>query len=223
MKKNYFLFSVAIIATALLISCGGKCDKNDPTSKCYEDPALVDAGVVINGIKWATRNVDMPGTFAATPESSGMFYQWNRKIGWSSTNPIQNSNGGSTWDTSTPAGTSWTAAHNPCPQGWRVPTHDEQLTLLAEESVVSNEWTSQNSVNGILFTDKVSNKKLFLPAVGRRLGSDGTLGSVGSSGLYWNSTQTDEFSAYYLYFRSDYADWFGTYRSYGLTVRCVAE
>jgi len=42
-----------------------------------------DEGVVINGVKWATRNVDRPNTFAETPESAGMFYQWNDKIGWS--------------------------------------------------------------------------------------------------------------------------------------------
>jgi len=40
------------------------------------DP-YTDAGVIINGIKWATRNVDMPGTFAANPEDAGMFYQWD--------------------------------------------------------------------------------------------------------------------------------------------------
>ena len=44
--------------------------------------------VIINGVKWATCNVDAPGTFAAAPESAGMFYQWNRKIGWSATDPM---------------------------------------------------------------------------------------------------------------------------------------
>ena len=38
-------------------------------------------GVVINGVRWATRNVDKPGTFAANPEDAGMLYQWNRKVG----------------------------------------------------------------------------------------------------------------------------------------------
>ncbi len=39
--------------------------------------------VLINGVLWATRNVDAPGTFAASPESTGMFYQWNSRIAWS--------------------------------------------------------------------------------------------------------------------------------------------
>ncbi|MDR0873068.1 MAG: hypothetical protein LBN27_06320, partial [Prevotellaceae bacterium] len=32
-------------------------------------------GVLINGVVWAKYNVDAPGTFAATPESAGKFYQ----------------------------------------------------------------------------------------------------------------------------------------------------
>ena len=47
------------------------------------DPLTHDAGVVINGITWATRNVDEPGKFAARPEDAGMYYQWNSKIPFS--------------------------------------------------------------------------------------------------------------------------------------------
>jgi len=249
MKKYIFIFGIALFATALLTSCGPDCDPSnpqsecyvpcdptdptsdcyeqpcdptDPTSDCYEPDPLVDAGVVINGIKWATRNVDMPGTFAATPESSGMFYQWNRKIGWSSSDPMVSSNGDTEWDATNPEGTEWTKSNDPCPQGWRVPTHDEQLTLLAEDDV-EHEWTSQNSINGRLFTDKVSSKKLFLPAAGLRYGIDSALDGVGTYGGYWSSTQRDEFFAYYLHFYSGSADWGGAYRSYGLAVRCVTE
>ncbi len=42
---------------------------------CPED----EDGVEIDGIIWAKYNVDAPGTFAKTPESSGRFYQWNNK------------------------------------------------------------------------------------------------------------------------------------------------
>ena len=37
-------------------------------------------GVVIDGIRWATRNVDTPGTFANAPSEAGMFYQFNGAI-----------------------------------------------------------------------------------------------------------------------------------------------
>jgi len=42
--------------------------------------------------------VDAPGTFAAKPEDAGMLYLWNRKIGWSDSAQLINSNGGTTWD-----------------------------------------------------------------------------------------------------------------------------
>jgi hypothetical protein len=62
-------------------------------------------GVLINGVIWATSNVDAPGTFAKNPEDTGMFYQWNRKIGWSTSDPMTNSDGGTTWNRSRNIGT----------------------------------------------------------------------------------------------------------------------
>jgi len=38
------------------------------------DVRYYDEGVIIDGVKWATRNVDVPGTFASSPEAPGMFY-----------------------------------------------------------------------------------------------------------------------------------------------------
>jgi len=36
-----------------------------------------DAGVVINGVKWATRNVNESKTFTAYPEDYGKYYSWS--------------------------------------------------------------------------------------------------------------------------------------------------
>lgn len=44
--------------------------------------------VEINGVCWATRNVDAPGTFTQNPEDAGMLYQWNRKTAWNVTDSI---------------------------------------------------------------------------------------------------------------------------------------
>jgi hypothetical protein len=38
-----------------------------------------EEGVVINGICWATRNLDVGGVFVANPEYYGALYQWGRK------------------------------------------------------------------------------------------------------------------------------------------------
>jgi len=190
----------------------------------YAQSSTSDNGVVINGVKWATRNVDKPGTFAAKPEDAGMFYQWNRKIGWSTTDPMKNSNGGTTWDATVPTGTAWEKVNDPSPTGWRVPTYKEQQTLFDTDKV-SNGWTTQNGITGRKFTEKATGNSIFLPAVGGRHGSDGTLGLVGLNGLYWSSTagESDETYAVNLTFLSDYVYWYAGSRSYGFLVRAVAE
>jgi uncharacterized protein (TIGR02145 family) len=183
-------------------------------------------GVLINGIVWAKYNVDAPGTFATTPGAYGMFYQWNRNIGWSSTNPMTNSNGGTTWDDSVPEGTEWTAANDPSPAGWRVPTNDEQQTLFASDKV-TNEWVTTPTA-GRLFTDNTSGNTLFLPAAGLRYTGGGMLGNAGSYGYYWSSTKYGSTDAYYLYVQSGSGSGsagagYTIIRRYGFPVRCVAE
>ena len=63
-------------------------------------------GVLINGVRWATRNVDTRGTFAVLPESRGRHFDWNSRnacpLGWRL--PTQNElsslmNAGSVWIT----------------------------------------------------------------------------------------------------------------------------
>ena len=41
---------------------------NNKISNTMMNSNVTDKGVVINGVKWATRNVATPGTFAANPE-----------------------------------------------------------------------------------------------------------------------------------------------------------
>ena len=146
------------------------------------DP-FYDEGIVINGIKWATRNVAAPGTFAAMPESSGMFYQRNRKIGWSTTDPMINSNGDTVWNRS---GNdyifAWEKSNDPSPIGWRVPTGVEVQSLLDTDKVTSV-WTTENGIRGRRFTDRTSGNSLFLPAVGYRC-MDGMLYHAGSWSIY---------------------------------------
>jgi hypothetical protein len=43
------------------------------------DPETNDVGVVINGVKWATRNLAAHGKFAEKPEDYGALFQWGRK------------------------------------------------------------------------------------------------------------------------------------------------
>jgi uncharacterized protein (TIGR02145 family) len=192
------------------------------SASCNITVIQLPAGAVrINGIVWATRNVDAPGTFAATPESAGMLYKWNRKIGWSATDPMVSSNGVTTWDKSVPSGKKWTAGNDPSPSGWRVPTKEEQLTLLDTEKV-TNVRTTQNGVKGKLFTDEATGKTLFLPAAGYRDYHDGALVYAGRYGYYWSRTQYETKNAYYLLFNFDYKARSGSdVRHFGHCVRPV--
>ena len=212
----------ATIRATAVDGSGVSADKSVTVSQVISDDIN---GVVINDIRWATRNVDAPGTFAAKPEDAGMFYQWNRKVGWSTTNPLINSNGGSTWDRNTPTGDTWEKVNDPSPVGWHVPTIQEIRKLLDTDNV-SNELAQQNGINGIKFTDKATGNTLFLPAAGYRNNFDGTLYDVGASGFYWSSMQLDSDDAYFLRFDSGSAVWCSYnsyYRGSGLSVRVVAE
>ena len=189
------------------------------------DPLTCEEGVIINGVKWATRNVDKPGTFATKPEDAGMFYQWNRKIGWSATDPIVNSNGVPTWDGSSSSGATWESANDPSPAGWRVPTLDEIQKLL-DINKVSSEWTTENGIiAGRKFTDRASGNSLFLPAAGGRHGSNGMVYGACDYGLYWSSTVYEAGYSYGLYFGyiNAVTDWWNHRRDFGLRVRPVAK
>ena len=90
-----------------------------------------DEGVVINGIKWATRNVGAPGTFANNPEDAGMLFQFNSRTGWRiNTWPPISSDGSSLnryWWYQT--ATQWDSSNDPCPEGWRIPSIQELYNL----------------------------------------------------------------------------------------------
>ena len=178
-------------------------------------------GVVINGVCWATRNVDMPGTFAENPEDAGMFYQWNRKVGWSSTDPMINSEGGTTWDDTPAEGNTWEKVNDPCPAGWRVPTHEEQVSLAEADS----QWAMVNGVTGRMFgkaaTDDLT---FFLPAAGHRHSYSGIVYFEGTDGYYWSrSSSIIDTRAFYLNFGTNVSTNNSFHRAVGFSVRCVAE
>ena len=170
--------------------------------------------VLIDGIKWATRNVDMPGTFAAKPEDPGMFYQWNRKVGWSATDPMINSNGETTWDSSLSFSSIWEKVNDPCPPGWRLPMFIELESLANAGSL----WTTLNGVDGFLFSS--DGNLLFLSAAGRRGGNSGGLFDVGTDGWYPCSDASR--TILLLSYDKIGIAYMGTPTS-GHSIRCVAE
>jgi len=212
-----------LFVTLALATLGAKAQSNTE-----------DEGVVINGVKWATRNVDAPGTFATTPDSPGMFYQWDRNVGWSVTNPLINSNGSTIWNSSSSISNSWEKANDPCPTGWRVPTEAELSSLFDDTGMVLRLWgTSGNGIAGKVFTtaffepiDYLTNA-IFLPAAGNRNGGNGEIEKVNIQGSYWSSTKSDLddtfLAARYMAFDAVQSEAMcNGFRSFAKSIRCVA-
>jgi len=139
-------------------------------------------GVVINGVRWATRNVDAPGTFTSSPCDRGMVYQWNRRTGWPVTGIVTG------WDSSDPTGDTWARANDPSPAGWRIPTLAEIQKLLDTNNVTC-ELFQKNGLNGYNFIDKATGNILFLPLTGYSR-SDGS--NIPNGGGYWSSTMNKD-------------------------------
>jgi len=173
--------------------------------------STTDPGVVINGIRWATRNVDAPGTFAARPESLGKLYQWNRRIAWS----VRGTASG--WDSSIPSGEKWTQANDPCPIGWRVPTEREMQKLL---DAGSNK-TIMNGIGGFSFGS--SSNQIFLPAAGYRSSDNGELGSITFGGYYWGNVESLSTTAWELFFLNSGTTLGTNNKALGRSIRCVCE
>lgn len=190
-----------------------------------EFSAIETTSAEINGVTWAACNVDAFGKFATNPESYGMFYQWNRTTGWSSTDPPISSPVGMDWEWTTPDGDSWDAANDPCPTGWRVPTKEEQEKLLTSDKV-SNKWTSLDHIYGRVFTDKSSSKSIFFPAAGARSykNDNGELVSGYGGGDYWSSSPSSTNDVWHLHIYSyDAVMHDNSRKTNGQSVRCVLK
>ncbi len=217
--KKVFLNLWMLFAMSISILMFNSCSKDDDPVKetTTSINPTYDEGVIINGVKWATRNVSGPGRFANKPEYAGMFYQWNNKTGWAATGDVTD------WNNNASVGNVWEKVNDPSPAGWRVPTLDEIKSLLDSDNV-SNEWVIENGINGRRFVDKNTGNSIFMPAVGYRDYSIGKLNNATFSGRYWCSKQSERSTAYFLDFDSYGVECTGYYyRTNAFSIRCVAE
>ena len=186
------------------------------------DYNTTDEGVVIGGRRWATRNLDYPGTFAPYPHSAGRFYQWGTLNGethhWASAGAVTG------WNSSSIGRTFWTTANDPCPTGWRVPARADLFGLVyyTTQTWVSN-W-NDTGVGGVVFG--TAPNQMFLPAVGLRAERDGSLVSA-PVGSYWsrnpfNITPTHT-QVHFFEFSERFHHESNAPASVGLPIRCVAE
>ncbi|MDR0231207.1 MAG: hypothetical protein LBI82_03715 [Dysgonamonadaceae bacterium] len=186
----------------------------------YSDPSIA---VTINGITWASRNVDNFGRFTDFSFNAGKYYQFNRPTGYSYVEgriePAFES--GYTNEYS-----DWSLIYDPCPCGWRLPTNTELENLRMSGFRWINEpagaWFGPDAQSA---TTIAPGKAIFLPAQG--LISQGEILGA-EEGWYWTKTQstTNDDYVYVLPFNRT-----GSYpvlsRVYlkpnALLVRCVKE
>lgn len=238
MKKLILLIAIVASAFSVFAQDSLYVNKKDGSVGAYAISAIDTISfirkhptyVVINGVKWATCNVNTPGCFTTKAEDAGMFYQWNNKVGWPCTGEIGNitaTDGSTSWNSSWDGGYTiptsydiWATANDPSPAGYHVPTYD-QIAKLFNTSYVTSEWISQNGVYGRKFTDKTNGNSIFLPASGSRNSDDGILFNEGLSGSYWSK------EVYYaessLYFSEGGLSYARNYLNYGRSIRSVAE
>jgi uncharacterized protein (TIGR02145 family) len=119
--------------------------------------------------------------------------------------------------------------NDPCPTGFRLPTIDEWDAV--RNDTVNNpqrsegSWSTTSDDHTNYGNARFFGEKLMLPAAGRRNSSTGALLERGSYGIYWSSSEYDNYSAWNLYFNSGnaYTGYNTGYRTTGLSVRCVAD
>jgi uncharacterized protein (TIGR02145 family) len=160
-------------------------------------------------------------------EINSGYWQWGRSVeaaaGPTATDPKDGAVSG--WNTTAAANGSWAdgskTADDPCPPGYRVPTK-AQWDGVEDNNTITNVGSFGNSATNYGAGKKFGDQ-LMLPAAGFRNDGNGALSSRGSSGYYWSSSEYDSDDAWSLLFISSNAFTYSSYRTYGGSVRCVAE
>ena len=98
---------------------------------------------------------------------------------------------------------------------WHMPTKEQLEELKAN---TTSTWTTQNGVNGRLFTSKVNGNSVFVPAFGDA--GDGAVYDFGSYAYFWSSSLSSGLvtNAWSLYFDSGSLSVSGSGRPYGCCV-----
>lgn len=181
-----------------------------------------------SGTKWAAMNVGAP-----KPSDFGLYFQWgsvrgftkgqvcgDKAFSWSTykwsidgsdSNFTKYNTAGDTLDLEDDA------AHVNMGGDWHMPSPQQIQELLDN---TTRPWTTQNGVNGRLFTSKNGNS-IFIPAAGNAW--DGSLSDRGDYGYVWSSMLSTDYasSGQYLYFGSGGTFLYYSYRYDGFSVRGV--
>ena len=229
MKNISKVVAALILSIALL--CAAGCKKHNSGNGSYNGHDYVDLGLP-SGTLWATCNVG-----ADIPEGYGDHFAWGETTQktayyWSTykycnegidqlTKYCTDSNLGYNGftDNLTTLRPKDDAATANWGSGWLSPTIEQWREL---ENNTTGTWTTQNGVNGRLFTASNGNS-IFLPAAGIRMVSE--ISSDGSRGFYWSSSliKSTPYYAYDVFFDSIGTETRSYCRYMGQCVRAVRK
>ncbi|MDY3319241.1 FISUMP domain-containing protein [Riemerella anatipestifer] len=109
-------------------------------------------------------------------------------------------------------------SNNPCPAGYHVPTHAEQMAL--RNAILGYDAGTSFTNSNKMWNEQV----LHLPASGFRNAYDATLYLQSSGGYLWSSEQYSSYRSWGLWFSSGNSDaGINDYRAYGYGVRCIKD
>ncbi len=166
-------------------------DNTEQGSESIDSYEYVDLGLP-SGTLWATCNVG-----ANSPEDYGDYFAWGETTPKSSYNRsnykwFQSAKYDSTYgrqvlDSEDDAATvNWGIK-------WCMPTI-EQFDELFNSAYTTNEWTTQNGINGRKITSKTNGKSIFLPAADAGKYVDTDTEFKGTLGYYWS--RSNDLSSY---------------------------
>jgi uncharacterized protein (TIGR02145 family) len=158
---------------------------------------------------------------------NGGYWQWGQKK-IAATNPAKSGESKSDvygWNTSEAANGSlsdrYKTVNDPCPAGYRIPKKSEWDGVL-ENNKIRRVGSWNNSANafdsGVYLGDN-----LFLPAAGVRDKRNGLLRALNTSGFYWSSTAFSTSNSWLMGFNDKNTYTGHDNRTYGNSVRCIAE
>ena len=220
-KRNllWLLLSFIVIMMNACSSEGDDIDSPNSGSGSTKDPSCpvaeaVDLGLP-SGTKWASWNIG-----ASAPEEFGGYYAWGETETKDSYYWNTYSHCDGRYDMlhdigDNIAGTEYDVAHVKWGGSWTMPTRG-QLAELHE--CCTKMWTTQNGVNGLLFTG-LNGATIFLPAAGYK---EFELAGNGTYGIYWSSNFAHGQYAYNYELKPNWSTYdCSSYRCDGASVRAV--
>ncbi|GAB6121053.1 hypothetical protein JCM30204_22020 [Dysgonomonas termitidis] len=171
------------------------------------------------------------GLDAYTPAKglNGDYYQWGRSTVVATVDTPAGAIAG--WNTTYAPNGSWSdaskTANDPCPPNYRLPKNSEWTgvinTSLNPQTIPPGATWNTSETN--FSSGRKFGPALYLPAAGYRNPSNGQLNDRGSNGSYWSSTELSSNIAYgmSLYSSGASTGYNGPNRTYGSSVRCIAE